>query len=82
MNLTVEELQRSLQENVREEMCVKREEMMCAAIRTVAAEHAGADANAFAKALVNYEQPWDDQTGFENWEGELEPTVATETDQA
>ncbi len=27
---------------------------------------------------MNYEQPWEDQTGFEDWEDESEPTVATE----
>lgn len=29
-----------------------------------------ADAKAFARALVDYEQPWEDRTGFENCEEE------------
>jgi hypothetical protein len=45
-------------------------------------DHTEADAKAFANALLNYEQPWEDRTGFENWEDESEPTVATETDAA
>ena len=36
-------------------------------------DHAVADAKAFADALANYEQPWEDES---------EPTVAMETDAA
>jgi hypothetical protein len=53
--------------------------MVSAATRAAATDHTGADAKAFAEAMVNYEQPWEDLTGFENWHDESEPTIATET---
>jgi len=60
----------------------RRNQMVRAAISPVGTDYARADATAFAEALVNYQQRWEDRTGFENWKDEWEPTVAKETDTA
>jgi hypothetical protein len=59
----------SLPEEKRE-IALKHKATASVAIRAAATDYTGADPKAFAEALVNYEQPWED---------ELELTVATGT---